>query len=90
MYTIIISKFLKTVICQVHIVIAVCEIIVVGGCPQVAVFIHKNFVFASEKGPDTDIEFTVFEEKRAFYIFLNDTASELGSGSDEILQFFKV
>jgi hypothetical protein len=49
------------------------------------VFIHKNFVFASEKSPDTDIEFTVFEEKRAFYIFLDDTASELGSGSDEIL-----
>jgi len=90
MYTIFVSKFLKTVICQVYIVIAVCEIIVIGGCPKVAVFIHKNFVFASEKGPDTDIKFTVFEEKRAFYVFLNDTASELGSGRDEILQFFKV
>ena len=51
-------------------------------------FVHIDFVFAGEEGPDTDVELASFEEERPLDVFLYDTASELGSRVHEKLQLF--
>jgi hypothetical protein len=48
MNSIVVSKFLETVIREMHIVISVLKIIIIRRSPQISVPVHKNFVFARE------------------------------------------
>jgi hypothetical protein len=90
MDAIVVTVFLETVVSEVHVVVAVGEVVVVGGGSQVAVPVHIDVVFAGEEGPDADVEFAAMEEKGPLYVLLDDTDGELGAGVHEKLEFFKV
>lgn len=90
MDAVLVAEFLKTVVCQVHVVVAVRQVVSVRGSTQVAVPIHEDFVFASEEGPHTDVELASFEKERPLDVFLDDATSELGAGVHEKLEFFQV
>ena len=71
------SKLLQAIVSQVHIVVPVCQVVVVRARPQVAMSVHENLVLAVDEGPHTDVKLPALKEKRPLDVLLHHTAGEL-------------
>jgi len=81
---ILVAVLLETVVCQMNIVVAIREFVGVRGCPQVAILIHEYVLPLIKKHPNANVELSSLEEKRSFYVLLNDPAGEFGPSRDKL------
>lgn len=52
--------------------------------------VHVDIIFAISQGPYSDIELPSFKEQGSFYVLLDDTTRELGTGVHKPLNLLKV
>ena len=52
--------------------------------------VHVDVIFAISQGPYSDIELPSFKEQWSFYVLLDDTTRELGTGVHKPLNLLKV
>ncbi len=71
------AKLLQAVVCQVDIVVPICQVVVVRASPQVTMFVHEYLVFTVDEGPHTDVKLPALKEEWSLDVFLDDTAGEL-------------
>ena len=73
-----------------HIVVPVCQVVVVRASPQVAMSVHEHFVLAIDESPHTDVKLPPLKEKRPLDVFLHHTAGELRTTVNELGHFIQL
>ena len=84
------AKLLQAVVCQVHIVVSVCQVVVVRASPQVAMFVHEHLVLTVDEGPHTDVKLPALKEEWPLDVLLDDTAGELRTTVNERSHLIKL
>ena len=73
-----------------HIVVPVCQVVVVRARPKVAMSVHEHFVLAVDESPHTDVKLPALKEKRPLDVLLHHTAGELRTTVNELGHFIQL
>jgi hypothetical protein len=84
------SKLLQAIVSQVHIVVPVCQVVVVRTSPQVPMSVHEYFVLAVDESPHTDVKLPALKEKRPLDVLLHHTAGELRTTVNELCHLIQL
>jgi hypothetical protein len=84
MLSIVVAMLLQAVIGQVHVVVAIVQLVVVRGGAQVALVVEEDFLLSVQEDPHADVEFSTFKKEGALDVLLNDPASVLRASGDEL------